>query len=207
MEYIPHLSRDKKLKKLVEAGEPHRLKKRKNICTYLCASIMSQQLSTKVATVIHNRFLALYGGREPSAQQIIDTPFEQLRSIGLSNAKANYVKNVAQFELAHGMEAAKLRRMDNEEVIAYLTQIKGVGRWTVEMLLMFALGREDVFAIDDWGIQNAMINLYKLDRTDKKKFREDLLRISGKWSPYRTYACLHLWRWKDNTPVEKEKKK
>ena len=90
--------------------------------------------------------------------------------------------------------------MDNEEIIAYLTQIKGVGRWTVEMLLMFALGREDIFAIDDWGVQNAMIHLYKLDREDKKKFREDLLRISKKWSPYRTYACLHLWRWKDNPP-------
>jgi DNA-3-methyladenine glycosylase II len=91
--------------------------------------------------------------------------------------------------------------MDNEEVITYLTQIKGVGRWTVEMLLMFALGREDVFAVDDLGIQNSMIKLYKLDRSDKKKFREDLLRISQKWSPYRTYACLHLWRWKDNAPV------
>ncbi|MET0393466.1 MAG: DNA-3-methyladenine glycosylase 2 family protein [Chitinophagaceae bacterium] len=206
MEYIQHLAKDKKLKKLVEAGEPHRLKKRKNICTYLCASIMSQQLSTKVATVIHNRFLALYGGREPSAQQIIDTPFEQLRSIGLSNAKANYVKNVARFELDHGMDAAKLRKMDNEEVIAYLTPIKGVGRWTVEMLLMFALGREDVFAIDDWGIQNAMIRLYKLDRADKLQFRKELLRISAKWSPYRTYACLHLWRWKDNAPVPAKKK-
>lgn len=206
MEYIPHLARDKKLKKLVETGEPHRLKKRKNICNYLCASIMSQQLSTKVATVIHNRFLALYGGKEPSAQQVIDTSIGQLRSIGLSNAKANYVKNVAQFELDHGMDHRKLQKMDNEEVIGYLTQIKGVGRWTVEMLLMFALGREDVFAIDDWGVQNAMIHLYKLDRTDKKQFREDLLRISAKWSPYRTYACLHLWRWKDNPPVTATKK-
>lgn len=207
MHYISHLSKDKKLKKLVEEGESHELKKRKNICTYLCASIMSQQLSTKVAKVIHNRFLDLYGGKEPAPQQIIDTPFEKLRAIGLSNAKANYVKNVAQFEIEHGMEAKKLNKMDNEAVIEYLTQIKGVGRWTVEMLLMFALGREDVFAIDDWGVQNAMIHLYKLDRADKKKFREDLLRISGKWSPYRTYACLHLWRWKDNAPVKSKQKK
>ncbi|MEI9946949.1 MAG: DNA-3-methyladenine glycosylase 2 family protein [Chitinophagaceae bacterium] len=207
MEYILHLSKDKKLKKLVEAGKKHSLKKRKNICNYLCASIMSQQLSTKVAKVIHNRFLDLYGGKEPTPQQILDTPFEKLRGIGLSNAKANYVKNVAQFEIEFGMDHKKLNKMENEQVIEYLVQIKGVGRWTVEMLLMFALGREDVFAIDDWGVQNAMINLYKLDRADKKKFREDLLRISQKWSPYRTYACLHLWRWKDNTPVVKEKKK
>lgn len=201
MHYKEHLSKDKKLKKLVEAGEAHELKKRKNICNYLCASIMSQQLSTKVAKVIHKRFVDLYGGKEPTPRQIIDTPHEKLRSIGLSNAKASYVKNVAQFELEFGMDHKKLNKMENEDIIIYLTQIKGVGRWTVEMLLMFALGREDVFAIDDWGVQNAMINLYKLDRTDKKKFREDLLRISKKWSPYRTYACLHLWRWKDNPPA------
>lgn len=204
MEYVAHLSKDKKLKRLLESSKPHQLKKRKNICSYLCASIMSQQLSTKVATVIHNRFLALYGDKEPLPQQIIDTPFEKLRGIGLSNAKVNYVKNVAQFELDFGMDAKKLHKMDNEEVIAYLTQIKGVGRWTTEMLLMFALGREDVFAVDDLGIQNAMIRLYKLDNSDKKKLREELLRISQKWSPYRTYACLHLWQWKDNTPVKKK---
>lgn len=206
MEYIIHLSKDRKLKKLINGKEPHQLKKKKNICNYLCASIMSQQLSTKVATVIHNRFIALYGGKEPTPQQILDTPFERLRGIGLSNAKTNYVKNVAQFELDFGMDVKKLNKMDNEEVIAYLTQIKGVGRWTVEMLLMFALGREDVFAIDDLGVQNAMISIYKLDRADKKKFREELLRISQKWSPYRTYACMHLWRWKDNTPVTPKKK-
>ena len=207
MHYIEHLSKDKKLGKLINGSQPYQLKKRKNICTYLCASIMSQQLSTKVATVIHNRFIALYNGKEPTPQQILDTPFETLRSIGLSNAKANYVKNVAQFEIDFGMDHKKLHKMDNEEVIAYLTQIKGVGRWTVEMLLMFALGREDVFAIDDLGIQNAMIRLYKLDRQDKKKFKDDLLRISQKWSPYRTYACKHLWDWKDNAPVETTKKK
>ncbi len=197
MHYVEHLSRDRKLKKLILDGEKYTIKKRKNICNYLCASIMSQQLSVKVATVIHNRFLALFDGRPPTPQQILDMPTEKLRSIGLSNAKASYVKNVAQFDLDFGIDQKKLQKMTNEEVIAYLTQIKGVGKWTVEMLLMFALGREDVFAVDDLGIQNAMIKLYKLDRADKKKFQEDLLRISAKWGPYRTYACLHLWGWKD----------
>lgn len=206
MHYIEHLSKDRKLRKLIENSEAFQLKKRKNICTYLCASIMSQQLSTKVATVIHNRFLALYGGKEPSPQQILETPFETLRNIGLSNAKSNYVKNVAQFESDFGMDHKKLNKMNNEEVIVYLTQIKGVGRWTVEMLLMFALGREDVFAIDDLGIQNAMIKLYKLDNEDKKKLKEDLLRISKRWSPYRTYACRFLWDWKDNAPITPVKK-
>jgi DNA-3-methyladenine glycosylase II len=204
MHYFLHLSKDKKLKKLLETGERHQLKKRKNICTYLCASIMSQQLSTKVADVIYKRFINLYSGKEPCAQQILDTPSETLRGIGLSNAKVSYVKNVAQFEKDFGMDAKKLAKMTNEEVIEYLVVIKGVGRWTVEMLLMFALGREDVFAVDDLGIQNAMIKLYKLDNSDKKQLKEKMLKLSGKWSPYRTYACIHLWRWKDNAPIVKE---
>src|ERR1700730_821292 len=174
MAYIAHLSKDKKLKKLVEGGKPHKLVRRKNICTYLCASIMSQQLSTKVAKVIHNRFLDLYGGKEPTPQESLDNPFEKLRGIGMSNAKVSYVKNVASFEIESGMDHKKLHKMTNDEVIAYLTVIKGVGRWTVEMLLMFALGREDVFAADDLGVQNAMIKLYKLDTSDKKKLREEL---------------------------------
>jgi DNA-3-methyladenine glycosylase II len=206
MKYITHLCKDRKLKKLVEGGEPHRLMKRKNICNYLCASIMSQQLSTKVADVIYKRFIDLYSGKEPTPQQILDTPFEKLRGIGLSNAKVGYVKNVAQFEIESGMDAKKLGKMSNEEVIEYLIVIKGVGRWTIEMLLMFALGREDVFAVDDLGIQNAMIRLYKIDNSDKKKLKEEMLRLSAKWSPYRTYACVHLWRWKDNAPVVKEKR-
>lgn len=201
-DYLLHLAKDKYLKKLVEKHEGFTLKKRKNICIYLCASIMSQQLSTKVADVIYQRFLNLYGGKEPTEQQILDTPLATLRSIGLSNAKANYVHNVARFSLEQGMDLKQLNKMNNEEVIAYLTQIKGAGRWTVEMLLMFALCREDVFAIDDLGIQNAMIGLYKLKHDDKKKLKADLLRISEKWSPYRTYACIHLWHWKDNSPAK-----
>jgi DNA-3-methyladenine glycosylase II len=201
MEYKLHLSKDKKLKRLIEAHEPLNLNKQKDIPFYLMLSIMSQQLSTKVAATIKKRFLALYDGRIPTPEAVIGTPFEILRSIGLSNAKTGYVHNVARFAVEQGMDHRRLSKMDNEAIIAYLTQIKGVGRWTTEMLLMFCLGREDVFAIDDWGIQNAMIHLYKLDRTDKKAFREKLVQISGKWSPYRTFACMHLWRWKDSSPV------
>ena len=201
MEYLLHLAKDKKLARLIGQQEPFRLSKQKDIHHYLVASIMSQQLSTKVADTILRRFLGIYDGRIPPVEEILATPFDTLRAIGLSNAKVNYVHNVARFAIEQGMDHRHLGKMDNEEVIAYLTQIKGVGRWTAEMLLMFALGREDVFAVDDLGIQNAMIRLYKLDRTDKRTFREDLLRISQKWSPYRTYACLHLWHWKDNSPA------
>lgn len=201
MQYVEHLIKDKKFRKLLEGGDPFVLKQKKKLYLHLCGSIMSQQLSVKVADIIWKRFLALYD-KHPTPQQIVDTPFATLRGIGLSNAKVNYVQNIARFAIDPGMEWKQLQKMTNEEVTQHLIQIKGVGRWTTEMLLMFALGREDVFAIDDLGIQNAMIKLYKLDNTDRKQFREDMLRISKKWSPYRTYACLHLWHWKDNGPAK-----
>lgn len=204
MEYTDHLSKDKKLAKLIEQHEPFTLKSHKNICLRLCASIMSQQLSTKVAKVIYHRFLELYGGDEPTPKQIVDTPFEKLRAIGFSNAKTQYVLNVAQFAIDHDLSDKKLKKMSDEEIIELLTQIKGVGRWTVEMLLMFTLGREDLFSVDDYGIQTAMKKIYKLDDSNKKAFKEKMLKISQKWSPYRTYACLHLWHWKDNAPVLKK---
>lgn len=206
MHYVKHLSKDEKLKKLIKHHGVFELKKQKNLYLYLCYSIMSQQLSTKVARVIRQRFIDIYGG-EPTAQQIIDTPFEKLRAIGLSNAKSNYVQNVAKFEIQKGMGHEKLAKMDNEEVIAYLTEIKGVGRWTVEMLLMFALGREDLFAIDDLGLQQAVIGLYDLKHRKKKIMNAKILKISEQWSPYRTYACMYLWRWKDNPPLVNGKNK
>ncbi len=200
MSYIQHLSLDKKMAGILD-GEIFELKKQKRLDFYLCSSIMSQQLSVKVAAVIKQRYLSLYEEQPPHPQQVLDTPFETLRGIGLSNAKVNYIQNVARFALEQGMEFKTLNRLSNEEIIDYLTQIKGVGRWTVEMLLMFAMGREDVFAVDDLGIQMAMKRLYKLDDSDKKAFREKMMKISRKWAPYRTFACIHLWKWKDNGPA------
>lgn len=200
MEYIAHLQKDVKLAPAI--AEPyHSLKLHKNIPLHLMASIMSQQLNTKVADIIFRRFLELYNKEEPTPQQVLDTPVEQLRGIGLSNAKTTYVRNVAAFCLQHNITDTMLLAMPNDEIIKLLTQIKGVGQWTVEMLLMFTLGREDIFAIDDLGLQNAVINLYNLRTKDKKKLKERILKISARWSPYRTYACIHLWRWKDNKPV------
>ncbi len=196
MEYIKQLKKDPKLATILK-GDMHELKLHKNIPLRLMASIMSQQLSTKVAKVIFHRFLELYNGKEPKPQQVLDTPFEKLRAIGLSNAKVNYVQNVARFCIEHKITDKKLLQMDNESVIELLTSIKGVGKWTVEMLLMFTLGREDVFAVDDLGIQQAMCKLYKISSADTKKMKTRMLKISSTWSPYRTYACLHLWNWKD----------
>lgn len=201
MPHIAHLTKDKKLAAVVLQQEKYVLKKRKNIHLHLCNSIMSQQLSTKVADVFQQRFLDLYGGKTPTAEAVVATPFETLRGIGLSNAKANYVLNVCRFFIEKKITDAQLHKMENEELIAFLTQIKGVGSWTVEMILMFTLGREDIFAVDDLGIQQAVCKLYKIDPADKKAMKEKMLKVSAKWSPYRTYACKYLWGWKDNTPA------
>ncbi|HEY8689459.1 MAG TPA: DNA-3-methyladenine glycosylase 2 family protein, partial [Chitinophagaceae bacterium] len=131
-----------------------------------------------------------------------EIPVEKFRGIGFSNAKAGYVHNVCKFFVENNITDARLNKMSNEEVIELLTQIKGVGKWTVEMILMFTLGREDVFAVDDLGIQQSITKLYKLDATDKKLMKEKMLQISSKWSPYRTYACRYLWGWKDDKPID-----
>ena len=196
MEYLPHLQKDKKLATIL--GEQlHELKYHRNIPLRLIASIMSQQLNTKVAAIIYRRFLELYNGKEPSPVEVLATSYEKLRSIGLSHAKATYVHNVAGFCVENKVTDKKLLAMVNDAVIEYLTQVKGVGRWTVEMLLMFTLGRGDIFPADDLGIQNAMIKLYKIKAENKKELREKMVKLSNKWSPFRTYACLHLWGWKD----------
>jgi DNA-3-methyladenine glycosylase II len=196
-DYLVHLSKDKRLKKLIEAQQPHTLTVRKNVYLHVCASILSQQLSTKVAKVLHKRFLDLYGGKEPSPSQILETPVAVFRSIGFSNAKASYVHNVCRFFIDNKITDARLYKMSNEEILGLLTQIKGVGKWTAEMILMFTLGREDIFALDDLGLRQSVIRLYNIKETDKKLLREKIEKISQKWSPYRTYACKYLWGWKD----------
>jgi DNA-3-methyladenine glycosylase II len=193
MHYLSHLSSDKKLKPIIKKHGAVSIKKRNDIFNALIGSIMSQQLSTKVAAVFHKRFLDLYGGKFPLPQQLLETPFETLRSIGLSNAKANYLLNIARFALEQGLDPRKLHKMNNEEATAYLTQIKGVGQWTTEMLLMFSMGREDIFPIGDLGIQQAMIKLYDVRARKKKNLHRKLIQIASAWSPYRTYACMYLW--------------
>lgn len=205
MSHAVHLSKDKKLAKLLAKQEIIELEKRKNICLQLCLSIMSQQLSTSVARVFHNRFNNLFAHGSPSPAAIAAIPFDTLRSIGLSNAKASYVHNVAAFFSEHKITDNRLNKMEDEEIIQLLTQIKGVGRWTVEMILMFSLGREDVFAVDDLGIQQAFCKLYKVDFSDKKNMKTKMIKQAEKWKPYRTYACRYLWAWKDNSPAPTQK--
>ncbi len=157
MDYFSHLQKDKKLlpaltEKIELQGSDSRLE------IALISSIISQQLSTKVASVIKQRFYSVFGGREPALEEIVAVSPQQLRSIGLSKAKAAYVHNVATFFLGKAITRSEIESMDNESIIKLLTEIKGVGRWTVEMILMFTLGRKDVFAADDLNIQQTMIH-------------------------------------------------
>lgn len=192
-----HLEKDKILRRIMADQDKHVIEKRNHIHLRFCASIISQQLSTKVADVIYGRFLQLFKKKIPSAKDILAVEVETLRGIGLSYAKASYVHNVCNFFADNKLTDARLHKMTDEELIDLLTQIKGVGRWTIEMILMFSLGREDVFATDDLVIQQTMTKAYKLDNTDKKKMKADMLRIAEKWKPFRTYACKYLWGWRD----------
>lgn len=200
MEYKLHLNKDKKLATiLIEAD--HIIKRRKNTPVRLMASIISQQLSTKVAAIIFGRFIALFDGKEPSCEQVLACTNDQLRSTGLSQSKVNYIQNVAQFFITEKITDKQLYAMEPDAILDLLTQIKGVGKWTVEMLMLFSLGQEDVFAVDDLGIQQAMTRLYKIKFTTKKELHTKMLHLSKDWTPYRSYACLHLWQWKDQGAV------
>ena len=193
--YYARLSGDPLLTKLFENSVPYELKEKTNIPLALYTSIMNQQLSTKVADVIFKRFINIYEGAEPTPQEVADTPVEQFRAIGLSLAKAGYIKNIAQFAIDNGLDLEKLKAMSDDDIYKYVGAIKGVGKWTIHILLMFSLGREDVFIPDDLGIQNAMALLFGLDKTDRKKLKQDIITLSEQWSPYRTYLCVHLWQW------------
>jgi DNA-3-methyladenine glycosylase II len=198
MPHILHLQKDKKLRRIMANQDKHVIEKRNHLHLRLCASIISQQLSTRVAEVIYGRFLKLFKKKNPSAKEILAVDFDTLRAVGLSNAKTNYVRNVCAFFIEHKLTDKKLHNMQDEDLLNLLTQIKGIGKWTVEMLLMFTLGREDVFAVDDLVIQQTIAKAYGLDIADKKLLKQQMLTLSEKWKPYRTYACKYLWGWRDN---------
>lgn len=162
----------------------------------LLQSIVSQQLSVKAADTIFKRLCALFPRGYPTADRLAGLSDQALRAAGVSRQKAGYLRNVAEFARAGGLRLARLRAMTDDEVIAHLTAIKGVGRWTVEMLLMFTLGRPDIFPVDDVGIQAAMIRLYRL-RVRGPALRRRMEKIAEAWRPHRTAACHFLWQWRD----------
>ncbi len=157
----------------------------------LVESIISQQLSGKAADTIFGRFKKLFTNKQITPSKLLKIPDEKIRSAGISYSKIKYIKGIAQEIVDGGLDLDKLESMNDEEVINELVKFKGVGAWTAEMFLMFALGRPDVFSAGDLGLQNAIVKLYKLDgKPDKDK----LLEVSSKWSPHRTIASRILWR-------------
>ena len=197
---IAHLKQFEKFRPLIENVSMPDFTPSGKVYYDLLESIVSQQLSVKVATVIFNRFCALFPDQYPHPDLLAAMEIGLLRTAGLSVQKASYLQNVAAFSLQYDLENHNWAGMSDEEIIAFLTRIKGVGVWTSEMILMFTIGRLDVFPKDDLGIQQAMIKLYNLDGKDRN-FKKSMIEISEAWRPYRTIACRYLWRWKDNTPA------
>jgi len=189
-----HLRKDPVLAPLVDDRHLTPLKKAADLSLYLYRTIINQQLSTRVGDVIFGRFMALFGGA-PAAEAILAMPLETLRSIGLSAAKASYIRNVAQFHLEHGLNHRRFGRMTDEAAIEYLTQIKGIGRWTAHIFLMAALAREDVFPVDDLILQKAIAKLYGIDTEERKSMIKKLEAVAETWKPYRSYASRCIWRW------------
>ncbi len=191
-----HLSNDERLRPLVAAIQPKASESKGDLYAELIESIVYQQLSIKAAATIHKRFLGLFPEGYPVPEALVMLETETLRGIGLSYQKANYVRNVAEFFLAENLLQQDWSELDDDEILRLLTRIKGVGRWTVEMTLMFTLRREDIFPMDDLGVQNSMIKLYGLTETGKA-LRQRMIEIAESWRPYRSWACVYLWRWKD----------
>jgi DNA-3-methyladenine glycosylase II len=167
-----------------------------NYFQHLVDTIISQQLSSKVATVILNRFIKLFRTKTfPTPRQVLNMSDDKIRAVGISHQKIAYIKDLAAQVAKKEIDFQKINQLSDEDVIVELIKVKGIGRWTAEMFLMFALGRQDVFSNGDYGLQKAIQKLYKLKKLPDKKTTE---KISNRWKPYRTLACRYLWASLDN---------
>ncbi len=160
----------------------------------LVDSIIGQQLSGKVADVIFGRFKGLFGAGKITPPAILKLDDEKIRAIGVSYSKIKYIKDLAQKVKDGQLELEKLTELSDEEVIAELVTVKGIGRWTAEMFLIFTLKRDDVFSHGDLGLNNAIKRIYKLPDYSQKSIE----KIVSKWSPYKSYASRALWKSLDN---------
>jgi 3-methyladenine DNA glycosylase/8-oxoguanine DNA glycosylase len=196
---VRHLKKvDPDLAKVIRRIGPYELVPSKNRTIYatLVRSIVYQQLTGKVAAIIFGRFLDLFLGRKfPEPERVLRKPFEQLRGVGLSNQKAGYIQNIAQ-AAKDGIvpDSRQANRMSDDELVDRLTSIKGVGRWTVEMLLIFRLGRPDVLPATDYGVQKGFALAKGRAELPKPK---ELLAAGECWAPHRTVAAWYLWRTAD----------
>jgi DNA-3-methyladenine glycosylase II len=173
----------------------------KNYYQELVDSIISQQLSVKAAQSIVKRFCELFDGTGfPSPEQILEKTIEELRSAGLSGAKAKYVKDLAQHLIDGKVKFDHLDSLSNQEVINELTAVKGIGEWTAHMFLMFCMARSDVLAYGDLGIKNGIQKLYGLKELPDQKKIETIAK-QNQWNPYESIACWYIWQSLDNTPA------
>ncbi len=165
----------------------------------LLRSITGQQLSVKAAAAIWGRFAARYGGRAPTPEEVLaDEPEAMRAAAGLSRAKVASLRSLAEHILAGELELGRLDRLPDAEVERELVAVKGIGPWTAHMFLMFTLHRPDVLPVGDQGIRNAVMRAYGLEAPPDP---EALTAIAEPWRPYRTRACLYLWRSLDNLPM------
>jgi DNA-3-methyladenine glycosylase II len=192
-----YLRSHKKLYAFIQTQGSLTIEKRQNVFLQLVRAVAGQQLSVKAAASIFARFVMLCNTKTPKPDTILSLTIEQMREVGFSYSKAQYIHNIAAFWQAQKLTDKQLHSMSNDDVIALLTQIKGVGRWTVEMLLMFTLGREDVFTTADLGIQQGMALLYNWGDIQGKALQAKMLDKAKQYSPYTTYVCLYIWRYKD----------
>jgi DNA-3-methyladenine glycosylase II len=164
----------------------------------LLRAIVGQQLSVKAARTIYDRLCDLYGDRTPTPAELIATDPDELRGVGLSRAKAAYLRDLAEHVEDGELDLDELPELGDDEVSAQLIAIKGLGRWTVDMFLMFHLGRPDILPVGDLGIRRAVQIAYRLDGLPDPA---QLTRIAQPWQPHRTLACLYLWASLDNAPA------
>jgi DNA-3-methyladenine glycosylase II len=164
----------------------------------LVRAIVGQQLSSRAAATIYGRVLELFGGHTPTPKQLLKVDPDELRGAGLSRAKVVYLRDLAEHVEDGALELERLPELPDDEVAAQLTAIKGLGRWTADMFLMFHLGRPDVLPVGDQGIRRAVQVQYGLRKLPEAKRIEQIARP---WRPYRTLACLYLWSSLDNTPA------
>lgn len=192
---IRHLKKsDKKLAKVIRRIKLKPLEKSNEHFQHLVESIISQQISLKAAASITKKFIALFSGKKfPAPKDVLAKSDRMLRAAGISGQKAAYIKNIARAEL----DFKKIKKMSDEEVVEELTKIKGIGRWTAEMFLMFSLGREDVFSYGDLGLLNGMVKIYGLRKLPSRKKAKE---ITDKWRPYRTLGSRYMWEVLDNKP-------
>jgi len=164
----------------------------------LLRSIVGQQLSTKAARTIYERMTQLWGGKTPTPQQLLDADPDAIRAAGLSRPKIAYLRSLAEHVLAGDLELDRLDELSDDEITAKLTAVKGLGRWTADMFLIFYLNRPDVLPVGDLGVRRAIETVYELPSIPAA---EEIEKLGEPWRPHRSLASLYLWRSLDNEPV------